>query len=159
MNTSPAWAPVDPATQHTLTLVADLDHPSVDHEWVTYLDALTQAAGEGALVYPNTLRPLVRGKVAPKRIGAFVNTAKAKGILTHAVGLNGNVMWEINDDTEGRNSGRPAAVYVLHRGAHAQARATAGAPAASKPNPAAVTAEPAAAVPVWDRDAVAGGLF
>jgi len=55
-------------------------------------------------ISPNALRPLVRGHVSPRRIGAFANRALKQGLVFYAG------TYEISDDTEGRNSGRPCRV-------------------------------------------------
>jgi hypothetical protein len=107
--TTPHWSPVDDSTADLLTLVADEGHPSADFEWDEFVTALRYcAARDGGKVYPNRLRPLVRGVVAPRRIGAFTHRAVSSGLLSWAAGE-----WQISDDTEGRNSGRPAKVYRL----------------------------------------------
>lgn len=102
---APQWSPVDDATADLLTLVADTDHPSVDLEWGIFTEALVTASLFDGIVRPNDLRPLLRGKVAPKRIGAFVNKALSEGLLVATDD------WQISDDSEGRNAGRPARVY------------------------------------------------
>jgi hypothetical protein len=51
------------------------------------------------------LRPLLRGSVAPNRIGAFTNRAKAEGLIA----WDGE--WVTSDDREGKNSGKPTRVY------------------------------------------------
>jgi hypothetical protein len=106
VSAQPQWAPVDDETADLLALVADEGHVSADFEWARFLVALRNAAlADGGLIRPNRLRPLVRGTIAPRRIGAFTNRAKAEGRIV-ATGE-----WEISDDTEGRNSGKPARVY------------------------------------------------
>lgn len=104
--TAPRWESIDSDTADLLTLVADTDHPSVDHEWQLYVEALRQSAAaySDAIVDPNVLRPLVRGRIAPKRLGAFAHRAKCLGLIEDAG-------WTISDDTEGRNAGRPAKTY------------------------------------------------
>ena len=105
MSTAPTWSPVDDDTASLLTLVADPTHPSVDHEWHVYLAALATIAETNAgIISPNALRPLVRGHVAPRRIGALANRALKLGLIVYTGG------YEISDDTEGRNAGRPARI-------------------------------------------------
>lgn len=106
---APQWAPVDDDTADLLTLVADAGHVSADYEWSVFEDAVkTVAHAHGGKVDQNDVRPLIRGKVAPKRIGAFWRRACCEGWL-HAEG------YSISDDTEGRNAGRPMRCYVLGR--------------------------------------------
>jgi len=105
---APQWSPVDDATADLLHLVRDEGHPSADFEWSEYVTALRHcAARDDGLVYPNRLRPLVRGVVAPKRLGAFTHRAVCSGLLVSAG------QWQVSDDTTGRNAGRPAKVYRL----------------------------------------------
>jgi hypothetical protein len=49
----------------------------------------------------------LRNVIAPKRIGAFTNRAKAEGLIVDTG------EWQVSDDHEGRNAGRPARVYRL----------------------------------------------
>lgn len=106
--TAPTWSPVDSDTADLLDLVADTDHPSVDHEWHAYCMALTEAVdGDTGRIDPNRFRDLVRGVVAPKRIGALTNRALKSGLIE----WRGE--WVESTDTEGRNAGRPIRSYVL----------------------------------------------
>jgi hypothetical protein len=103
--TAPAWSPVDDSTADLLTLVADAGHVSADAEWSLFVEALRVVAiGPGGRIGPNELRPLIRGKVAPRRIGAFTNRALSLGLVAYTG------EWEVSDDTEGRNRGKPARV-------------------------------------------------
>lgn len=110
MTTAPAWSPVDDDTADLLSLVAnDQLHPRPEEEWHEYVAALLEAerlTGDG-LVWPNVLRTLVRGQIAPRRVGAFTNRALAEGLIA----WTGD--WQVSDDTEGRNGGKPARVYRL----------------------------------------------
>lgn len=108
MSAEPRWEPVDAYTADLLDLVAhDQMVPSADREWVLYVQSIHLAADADRLVYPNVLRPLVTGHVAPRRVGAFTNRAKAEGLLIDTG------EWQVSDDTEGRNAGRPMRVYRL----------------------------------------------
>jgi hypothetical protein len=98
---------VDDDTSDLLTLVADTDHPSVDHEWARYVHCLRATADESGRICPNWLRENLRGEIAPRRIGAFCNRAKAEGLIV----WTGE--WVTSDDTEGRNAGKPARCYRL----------------------------------------------
>lgn len=105
MTTHPTWSPVDDATADLLTLVADTDHPSVDHEWQTFVDAI-RLVGEDydGQVDQNHVRPWIRGQIAPKRIGSFYRRACSEGLLE----VDG---YSISDDHVGRNAGRPMRKY------------------------------------------------
>lgn len=105
---APHWSPVDDETADLLALVATgpLAPPTADAEWDHFVGALRLAAMRNdGLIRPNDLRPYVRSRVAPQRIGAFTNRALAQGLIV----ATGD--WETSDDTEGRNSGKPARVY------------------------------------------------
>lgn len=104
---APQWSPVDDATADLLTLVADEGHPSADFEWRIFTDAVTRVAhSHGGVVDQNNVRPLIRGHIAPKRIGAFWRRACLEGWL-RADG------YTTSDDHAGRNAGRPMRCYVL----------------------------------------------
>ena len=106
MTAQPAWQPVDDATVDLLTLLADDGTLHTEDEWAEFVAALEFVAlpNEGRIP-PNQLRPLLRKVVKPQRVGAFINRAKAEGLIA----WDGE--WEISDDTEGRNSGKPARTY------------------------------------------------
>lgn len=105
---APQWSPVDDYTADILTLVADAGHVSADHEWRTFTDALVRVAHSHAgQVDQNHVRPLIRGKVAPKRIGGFYRRACLEGLI------EATPDWSISEDVEGRNAGRPMRCYVL----------------------------------------------
>lgn len=104
----PEWSRTDDETADLLTLVRDEGHVSADREWDIYVAALEAIAiGPGGVIYPNEMRPLLRGKVAPRRIGAFTNRALKLGLIEYTGA------WQISDDREGRNAGRPARVMRL----------------------------------------------
>jgi hypothetical protein len=107
VSAQPEWSPVEDETADLLSLVADGPMSGhADREWDLYVHALRFAAtADNGTVHPNTLRCLVRDHVAPRRIGAYTNRALARGLI-EATGE-----WEISDDTEGRNAGRPCRVY------------------------------------------------
>lgn len=107
MSTAPRWEPVDSDTADLLSLVSEDQRPSVDFEWSEFVRCIRHAADENGYVRPNRLRPLVRGVIAPKRIGAFTRRACAEGLIA-ATGE-----WETSDDIAGHNAGRPARVYRL----------------------------------------------
>lgn len=105
MSAQPHWSPVDDDTADLLTLVCDEGHVSADYEWDHFVGSLREVAlFGGGLISPNAIRPKLRGHVAPNRIGAFTNRALSQ----HLVEYTGD--YEISDDTEGRNGGKPARV-------------------------------------------------
>lgn len=108
MTAQPQWESVDNYTTDLLALVA-LGTPQgdADREWDLYVKALQIASQiDCGPILPNTLRPLVRGQIAPKRLGAFVSRAISQKLIAPDGG------WQISDDTEGRNAGRPCRTYV-----------------------------------------------
>ena len=107
MTAQPNWSPVDDHTNDLLTLVADTDHPSVDFEWLVYCKALAEAADFAGRINPNRLRELVRGHVAPRRIGAFTNKALAERLVEYTG------EWVVSDDHAGRNGGKPCRMMRL----------------------------------------------
>lgn len=105
----PRWSPVDTEQADLLTLVADAGHVSADVEWGHFTAALIEVANVDGIVPANLLRQVVRGKVAPKRLGAFTHRALKAGILRW------DGAWEVSDDREGKNAGKPCRVYRLVR--------------------------------------------
>lgn len=104
--TTPAWS--DSHQGDLLGLVAQGSPatPSADEEWDFYVKALQIASQiDCGPIKPNTLRPMVRNHVAPKRIAAFTSRAIARNLIEPTG------EWEISDDREGRNAGRPARCY------------------------------------------------
>lgn len=106
MTAQPTWSPVDEPTADLLTLVADAGHPSADFEWSAFVGVLSATASlhEGRLDQ-NDYREQLRGVVAPRRIGAFVNRARAEGLIEDTG------EWSVSADHAGRNAGRPMRVY------------------------------------------------
>ena len=108
MSAQPNWESVDDYTADLLSLVADQGHVSADVEWSTFTHAIQRVAyANGGRVDQNHMRPLIRGAVAPRRIGSFYRRATLEGLIRPT----GD--WSISDDTEGRNAGRPVKVYEL----------------------------------------------
>lgn len=106
---APQWSPVDDTTADLLHLVAmgTPATPTADEEWTEFVAALEAVALiHGGLIPPNALRPEVRGVVAPRRIGAFTHRALSQGLVEYAG------TYQISDDTEGRNAGRPCRVLL-----------------------------------------------
>ncbi len=107
MTTAPAWSPVEDDTADLLSLVACGPLAPADVEWRLFSDAVVRVAhSNGGRVDQNDVRPLIRGRVAPKRIGSFYRRACLEGLLR----VDG---YSISDDHEGRNAGRPMRCYVL----------------------------------------------
>ena len=108
---TPAWSSVDDDTADILTLVAtpspENEAARAAEEWAEFARCLRFAADERGLIAPNALRRLVRGNVKPCRVGAFTNRALSQGLVAYT----GD--WQISDDTEGRNGGKPARVMRL----------------------------------------------
>jgi hypothetical protein len=104
----PVWSAVDAEMGTLLDLIADPDavpNLTPDQEWRTYVLALrTVAAMHDGAISANVLRPSVRGVVKPSRIGAFCRRAQLEGLIV----ADG---WEVSDDTESGNAGRPARNY------------------------------------------------
>lgn len=108
MSAQPEWSPVDDDTADLLSLVAnDQMHPRPDHEWSEFVRCLRLGSDVEGRIDPNNFRRLVRGGIAPRRIGAFTNRAKAEGLIVDTG------EWQTSDDTEGRNGGKPCRVYRL----------------------------------------------
>ena len=127
MSTQPQWEAVDNDTADLLSLVATgpLSTGTAEREWVYFLDALASASlrrGDD-LIHPNDLRELTRGVVAPQRCGAFVSKAARGGPIV----ADG---WDVSNDLEGGNGGKPARRYRLTDLAGGQARS--GVTAAAK---------------------------
>jgi len=104
--TAPTWSPVDDSTADLLSLVADTNHPSAEFEWRAFVGVLSATAHlHGGRLDQNDYREQLRGVVAPRRIGAFVNKAKAERLIVETD------EWSVSADTTGRNAGRPMRVY------------------------------------------------
>ena len=99
--------PLDGYTGDLLDLIATEPTPPVDREWADFTTALTAAADTHGRVSQNDVRPLIRGRVAPRRIGPFYRRACLAGLLA----WRGE--WAVSDDTEGRNGGKPCRVYEV----------------------------------------------
>lgn len=101
------WSPVDDATADLLALVADTNHPSGDYEWAEFVRCLRHVASlNGGRIEPNALRPMVRGVVAPNRIGAFTHRALRQGLVAYTG------EYQQSDDRAGRNGGKPSRVMA-----------------------------------------------
>lgn len=99
------FAPVDEPTADLLSLVADTDHPSVGFEWDHFRACLITASLFDGVVRPNDMRPMLAGKVAPRRVGSFYRKACLEGLIV------ATDEWQTSDDAHGRNVGKPARIY------------------------------------------------
>jgi hypothetical protein len=107
VTTTPHWHATDEQTASLLDLLADDGSvsPSKEQEWSVFLLALVTAkTRDGGVIRANRMRPMVRDKVAPQRIGPFYRRACLEGLIV----ADG---WEVSDDAEGKNSGKPARTY------------------------------------------------
>lgn len=107
MSSIPVWADSNQGDLLALVAMGAPSTGTADAEWLIFTDALTEAADEQGVIRPNTLRPLVRGKVAPRRISAFTNRALSEGLVAYTG------EWQVSDDHAGRNGGKPARIMRL----------------------------------------------
>ena len=105
MTTQPQWEDSGQGDLLELVAMGSPSTGSADEEWEFFVQALRNSGGGRHDIEPNTLREHVRGVVASKRIGAFTNRALRQGLIEPTG------EWEVSDDTEGKNAGRPCRVY------------------------------------------------
>lgn len=107
MTTSPRWEPVDNDQADLLSLVAmgPLAPKTADEEYDEFKRCLRFVSCDTGIVNPNHMRELVRDVIAPRRISAFYHKASAEDLI-RATGE-----WEISDDKQGGNAGRPVRLY------------------------------------------------
>jgi hypothetical protein len=74
-------------------------------EWSIFRTALRTATRSG-IVHQADVRPLIRGRIAPKHVGTLYRRAKAEGMIREA----GH---ERSDDLVGRNAGRLEPFYEV----------------------------------------------
>lgn len=103
----PAFSTVDDETADLLSLIAEPTLPIHRDEWDHYVAALHQVADDEGRILPNALRPLLRGHVAPNRIGAYTSRALRAGLVERTG------EWQVSDDLASRNRGKPAPVMRL----------------------------------------------
>lgn len=103
---NPTWSPVDGSTGDLLDLLAMAPAiPSEADEWEHFQKVLAKVAAENdGVIDQNRTRPLLRGEIAPRRVGPFFHRASARGLI-RAEG------WTTSDDRDGKNSGRPCRSY------------------------------------------------
>lgn len=75
-------------------------------DWHTFVTALKQAVRDDGTVHACDVRPLVRGRIAPKHIASCYRSARQSGLLVEA----GH---ERSNDERGRNAGRMEPYYEL----------------------------------------------
>lgn len=75
-------------------------------EWAIFTAALRSAARDG-VVHQSAVRPLIRGRIAPKHIGTLYRRAKTDGLLVDTGER------EPSDDVAGRNSDKLDRIYEL----------------------------------------------
>lgn len=78
-------------------------------EWAIFLAAL-RAAEKGGEVHQGDVRPLIVGRIAPKRIGLAYKRAIREGVLTF-------IRKEPSTDERGRNTHHDSPVYELRSAA------------------------------------------
>ena len=98
---------INAPTRALLDLVGTDPHPSADHEWHIFADALRSVALPDGTIPPAALRESLRGNVAPKRIGAFTCRAVAEGLIEST----GQAVK--STDHQGRNGNKWSTVYRL----------------------------------------------
>lgn len=90
-----------------------LQHPDLcdcqpPAEWPLFVAALRRAKRVDGTVHVNDVRPLIRGRIAPKHIGTLYRRAVAEGLLETIPGGSG---WEPSTDVVGRNSDKMSRVW------------------------------------------------
>lgn len=113
----------DNDTAARIDLTADLNHPSVAHEWLLWLEVLPDCVINGILS-ANTVRalaPTIKDQVHHKRLSAFYPKAAApsRGVLTPIKKVE-------NKDIKGGNSGHDITEYRFNRDAWERALVEAG---------------------------------
>lgn len=105
MSAQPEWSSVDDETTTLLSVLADDGTDASEREWAAFVSTLRVAAKyHDGLLMPNNIRPALRVLVKPNRVGAFTNRALRQGLIAYT----GD--YQISDDTQGRNAGKPARV-------------------------------------------------
>lgn len=103
---APTWSAVDDTAADLLTILAE-QHPALPvtaDEWDWFLRILREAATPTGVIDQNEVRPKLRGKVRPARIGAFYRRACLEGRIRPEG-------WNTSDDLEQRNAGKPTRMY------------------------------------------------
>jgi len=80
-------------------------------EYAVFVSALRQAVRQDGTVHQCDVRPLVRGRVAPKHVGTLYRRAKAEGLLADTGER------EPSNDVAGRNADKLDRIYALRSAA------------------------------------------
>lgn len=75
-------------------------------EWVIFVAALRSVVRADKTVHACDVRPIIRGRIEPKRIGQAWKRARSVGLLVE-------LGHERSDDDQGRNRGRMEPFYEL----------------------------------------------
>ena len=90
---------------------APAQHPGAcecEHsDWHVFVRAVRAAARDDGTVHQSDVRPRIRGRIEPKRIGTLYRRAKAEGLLRDT----GQV--EPSTDVAGRNGDKLSRIYAL----------------------------------------------
>lgn len=108
MTAQPNWSPVDEQTGSLLDLLADDGSaiPGPDEEWHHFVVELESVARmDDGVISPNEMRPRIRDKVAPRRVGPFYRRACLTGLIAPCG-------YDLSNDTKGKNAGRPIRLYA-----------------------------------------------
>lgn len=105
MTADPQWTDSGQGDLLALVAVGNVATDTAEREWKFFIQALLMARGWGDVISPNELRRSTRGEIAPQRIGAFTNRALAQKLIAPTG------EWEVSDDRQGKNAGKPARVY------------------------------------------------
>lgn len=106
MTTQPQWSPVDTETGDLLSLLADDGTLTKAAQWDEFTACLRLASvWDDGLVQQNRMRPLIKDKVDPRRVGPFYRRACLEGLIAPT----GD--WQTSNDHAGKNAGRPMRTY------------------------------------------------
>lgn len=78
-------------------------------EWSLFRGTVLAAARPDGTVHQGDVRPLIRGRIAPKHIGSLYRRARSEGLLVDTGQL------EPSTDTAGRNGDKTSRVYAIGR--------------------------------------------
>lgn len=76
-------------------------------EWVIFRTAVREVTRPDGTVHVNDIRPRIRGRIEPKRVGSLYRRAKAEGLLVDT-GRK-----EPSSDVAGRNRDKDARIYRI----------------------------------------------
>ncbi|WP_436699922.1 hypothetical protein [Nocardioides sp. BYT-33-1] len=98
------------AANETAREVEEVNLPPSDAEWSTFTAALRLARRADGTVHQCDVRPHIRGRIEPKRIGQLWRRARSERLVVE-------VGHERSNDIEGRNAGRMEPYYELRSAA------------------------------------------